>query len=226
MMSTFTAAKFELNEFGATVTYVSPPSSSGPAAARPAPEMPATIGRYEIRGTLGQGGFGAVYRGYDRQLDRQVAIKVPVLKPTKDREGVFLQEARQLAQLKHASIVTVHDVGVHDGVCYIVSEYLDGPDLNHWLGNRTLGWEEAARLTASLADALAVAHARNIVHRDVKPGNIIMTEHGEGFVPVLVDFGLALSDSSAGTLLAKPGLVLGTPNYMSPEQVRGEVHRI
>src|SRR5262245_23999233 len=219
-------AKFVVNEFGETVTYFPRPNSSAPAAARPAPEMPATIGRYDIRGTLGQGGFGAVYRGYDAQLDRQVAIKVPVLTLTKDREGLSLQEARQLAQLKHPSIVTVHDVGVHDGVCYIVSEYLDGPDLNHWLENRTLGWQEAARITASLAEALAVAHARNIVHRDVKPANIIMTESGEGFVPVLVDFGLALSESSAGTLLAKPGLVLGTPNYMSPEQVRGEVHRI
>src|SRR5262249_13049404 len=174
-MSTFCAAKFELNEFGETVTFLSRPNSSAPAPAQPAPEMPATIGRYEIRGPLGQGGFGAVYRGYDAQLDRQVAIKVPVLNPTKDREGLFLQEARQLAQLKHPSIVTVHDVGVHDGVCYIVSEHLDGPDLNHWLENRTLGWQEAARITASLAEALAVAHARNIVHRDVKPANIIMT---------------------------------------------------
>jgi serine phosphatase RsbU (regulator of sigma subunit) len=224
-MSTFGAAKFELNEFGETITYVSRLKSSAPGA-RPEPDTPATIGRYEIRGILGQGGFGAVYRGYDGQLDRHVAVKVPVLKPTKDQEGLFLQEARQLAQLKHPSIVTVHDVGVHDGVCYIVSEYLDGPDLNHWLENRTLGWQEAARITASLAEALAAAHARNIVHRDVKPANIIMTERGEGFVPVLVDFGLALSESSAGSLLAQPGLVLGTPNYMSPEQVRGEVHRI
>jgi serine/threonine protein kinase/serine phosphatase RsbU (regulator of sigma subunit) len=223
--STLRAPKYEVNEFGETVTYVSGLKSSDPAA-RPEPEMPTTIGRYDIRGILGRGGFGAVYRGYDAQLDRHVAVKVPVLKPTKDREGWFLREARQLAQLKHPGIVTVHDVGVHNGVCFIVSEFLDGPDLNHWLQNRTLSWQEAARITATLADALAAAHARNIVHRDVKPANIIMTERGDGFVPVLVDFGLALSELSAGTILAQPGWVIGSPNYMSPEQARGEGHRI
>jgi sigma-B regulation protein RsbU (phosphoserine phosphatase) len=188
--------------------------------------MPTAIGRYEIRGLLGRGGFGAVYRGYDSHLDRQVAIKVPLLKPTKAMEQIFPQEARKLAQLKHPSIVTVHDVGVHEGVCFIVSEYLEGLSLNHWLRSRTVTWQEAATIVAALADALATAHARNIIHRDVKPANIIMTQSADGFVPVLVDFGLALSESSPMAGLTQAGRVSGTPNYMSPEQARGEGNRI
>jgi sigma-B regulation protein RsbU (phosphoserine phosphatase) len=217
-------ADFVLNEFGETVSFL---SASGTArAAVPDPALPATIGRYEIRGQLGQGGFGAVYRGYDRNLDRQVAIKVPLLKPTKAVEDVFPQEARKLAQLKHASIVTVHDVGVHEGVCFIVSEYLEGQNLNRWMQGRAVSWQEAATITATLADALAAAHARSIIHRDVKPANVIMTERADGFVPVLVDFGLALSESSPASLLAQSGRVTGTPNYMAPEQARGEGNRI
>jgi serine/threonine protein kinase/serine phosphatase RsbU (regulator of sigma subunit) len=217
-------ADYVLNEFGETVAYRSPPASSRPSA--PDPEMPAAIGRYEIRGVLGRGGFGAVYRGYDRHLDRQVAIKVPLLKPTKALEELVPQEARKLAQLKHPGIVTVHDVGVHEGVCFIVSEYLDGRNLNDWMKDRTITWPEAATIIATLADALAAAHARGIIHRDVKPANVIMTERADGFAPVLVDFGLALSESAPASLLAAPGLVMGTPNYMSPEQARGEGNRI
>src|SRR5690242_19423494 len=130
------SADFLVNQFGETVTYLSPSASAHASA--PAPAMPTAIGRYDIRGLLGRGGFGAVYRGYDSHLDRQVAIKVPLLKPTKELEQLFPQEARKLAQLKHPSIVTVHDVGVHEGLCFIVSEYLDGQNLNHWMQNRTI----------------------------------------------------------------------------------------
>jgi sigma-B regulation protein RsbU (phosphoserine phosphatase) len=220
-------ADFVVNEFGETVSYPFPSAATQSPA--PAPELviPAAIGRYEVRGLLGRGGFGAVYRGYDRHLDRQVAIKVPLLRPTKALEELFPQEARKLAQLKHPSIVTVHDVGVHDGLCFIVSEYLEGQNLNQWMQNRTVSWQDAATIAATLADALATAHARSIIHRDVKPANVIMSEHPEGFVPVLVDFGLALSESSPGAaVLAEAGRVTGTPNYMSPEQARGEGNRI
>jgi sigma-B regulation protein RsbU (phosphoserine phosphatase) len=215
---------FVVNQFGETVAYRSR-SMSSHASARD-PVMPAAIGRYEIRGLLGRGGFGAVYRGYDRHLDRQVAIKVPLLQASKELEELFPQEARKLAQLKHPSIVTVHDVGVHEGLCFIVSEYLDGRNLNDWLQDRTISWPEAATIAATLADALAAAHARGIIHRDVKPTNVIMTERADGFVPVLVDFGLALSESAPADLLAEPGLITGTPNYMSPEQARGDGNRI
>src|SRR6516164_9029519 len=196
-------ANFVLNQFGETVSY--PPRPASPSAAAPDPVMPAAIGRYEIRGLLGRGGFGAVYRGYDRNLDRQVAIKVPLLNPVPELADVFPQEARKLAQLKHPSIVTVHDVGVQDGVCFIVSEYLDGQNLNQWMQNRTITWPEAATIAATLADALAAAHARGIIHRDVKPANVIMSERADGIVPVLVDFGLALSESAPAGMLAEPG---------------------
>ncbi len=117
--------------------------------------------------------------------------------------------------------------GGEDGKCFIVSEYLPGQDLNKWLKAKgTVTWQEAAGIIATLAESLAAAHARNTVHRDVKPANVIMTEGNDGFVPVLVDFGLALSDASADTALAERGTISGTPNYMSPEQARGEAHRI
>ena len=126
-----------------------------------------------------------------------------------------LREARKLAQLRHPGIVTVYDVGVHDGQVYIVSDYLEGVDLGRWLRENRPSWREAARIVAAVADALAHAHARLIVHRDVKPDNIILTAER---TPVLVDFGLALAEDQAGG--GEKGLVSGTPWYMSPEQRR------
>ncbi len=182
-----------------------------------------SFGRYEVRQTLGTGGFGTVYLGHDTQLDRPVAIKVlhggPRV-PAAQAE-LFLQEARRLARLSHPGIVTVHDVGLHEGQVYIVSDYLDGPDLAEWLKHHVPGWQDAARIVAALADALAHAHSRLTVHRDVKPANVILTpDRG----PVLVDFGLGLDEaaSSGGEL----GVVSGTPAYMAPEQVAGVAHRI
>ena len=132
-----------------------------------------------------------------------------------------LQEARRLAQLRHPGIVAVHDVGVHEGQVYIVSDYLDGPDLGRWLRDHRPAWPEAARIAAAVADALAHAHARLIIHRDVKPANILL---GADRAPVLVDFGLALGEAQAGG--AQKGVVAGTPYYMSPEQAAGTAHRI
>ncbi len=196
-------------------------SSAAPAAACAAP--PPVFGRYEVRRTLGTGGFGAVYLGHDSQLDRPVAIKVlhagPVRSPTESDQSLL--EARKLAKLRHPGIVTVHDVGVHDGQVYIVSDFLDGPDLDRWLSTNRPTWPEAARIAAAVADALAHAHARLIVHRDVKPANILFTADRQ---PVLVDFGLALDEGQAGG--GAKGIVSGTPSYMSPEQVSGTAHRI
>ena len=202
------------------------PQSQG-AVAPPTPEAaaapPVAFGRYEVRRTLGAGGFGTVYLGHDTQLDRPVAIKVlrtgPRVPPA--QAELFLQEARRLARLSHPGIVTVHDVGLHEGQVYIVSDYLEGPDLAEWLKHHVPSWPEAARLVAALALALAHAHSRLTVHRDVKPANIILTpDRG----PVLVDFGLGLDEAVSGG--GELGVITGTPAYMAPEQVAGVAHRI
>src|SRR5689334_12700522 len=161
-----------------------PDPAAGPPGTVPAP--PAAFGRYQVRRALGAGACGAVYLGDDTQLGRPVAIKV--LRGGAGRaqaEGErALQEARRLAQLRHPGIVAVHDVGVQEGQVYIVSDYLDGPDLDRWLRDHRPTWPEAALVAAAVADALAHAHARLIVHRDVKPANILLTAGG---APVLVD---------------------------------------
>lgn len=186
----------------------------------PPPEVPAAFGRYQVRRVLGQGAFGTVYLGYDGQLGRQVAVKTPHRTGDKFRQQ-FLDEARQLAQLRHPGIVTVHDVGLQDDRCYIISAYLEGESLYDWLKRRRPTWQESARIVAALADALAHAHAQRIVHRDLKPSNVILTA---GDTPVLVDFGIAVSEAVAHRGLR--GQLAGTPMYMSPEQAAGEGHRI
>jgi sigma-B regulation protein RsbU (phosphoserine phosphatase) len=214
-----------------TVPNTEPPSDSvdssvsPPHVEEPKPETPTAVGRYEIRTVLGKGGFGAVYQAYDAQLERHVAVKVPLLRKDVNSDD-FLQEARQLAQLTHPSIVTVFDVGIANGACYIVSDFLDGDCLSDWLPQNTPSWQGSAKIVATLAEALAFAHSRGIVHRDVKPANVIMTERTGDVVPVLVDFGLALSQQSAGRTGTRRGDITGTPSYMSPEQARGEGHRI
>jgi serine/threonine protein kinase len=200
-------------------------TSTTPASPVDAPVavMPAAFGRYQVRRVLGSGGFGIVYLGYDAKLDRSVAIKA--LRNRSGKPGTegerFLQEARRLAQLRHPGIVTVHDVGVQEGQLYLVSDYLDGPDLGCWMRENRPNWSESARIVAAVADALAHAHARRIVHRDIKPENILLTVER---VPVLVDFGLALDETKAGGQAR--GIISGTPCYMSPEQVTGAAHRI
>ncbi|MDB5339211.1 MAG: pknB 32 [Planctomycetaceae bacterium] len=187
------------------------------------PALPAAFGRYEVRRALGSGSFGMVYLGHDTQLDRPVAIKVLRVGsdvPRSETEAL-LQEARKLARLHHPGIVTVHDVGTQDGQVFIVSNYLDGQDLAGWLKNNTPNWQETAVIVAAVCDALAHAHAHLTIHRDVKPANIILTANR---TPVLVDFGLALDESSAGG--HELGLIAGTPAYMAPEQVAGTAHRI
>jgi serine/threonine protein kinase/tetratricopeptide (TPR) repeat protein len=204
-----------------------PGALTGPAIPRPglspAAPPPAAFGRYEVRKRLGEGAFGAVYLGHDTQLDRPVAIKVfrggsDVPAAEADR---LMREARRLARLRHAGIVAVHDVGTQDGQVFIVSDYLDGEDLARWLKRHSPTWQQTAVIVAAVAEALAHAHAQLTIHRDVKPANILMTSDGN---PVLVDFGLALDDASAGA--AELGVIAGTPTYMAPEQVAGKAHRI
>jgi class 3 adenylate cyclase/tetratricopeptide (TPR) repeat protein len=190
-------------------------------AAAPAKQrLPKFFGRYQVRELRGRGGFGEVYIGFDPQLNRQVAIKVPRLNG-KLAEQKFLLEARQLAQLNHPGIVTVYDAGVQDRKFYIVSDYIQGISLNDWLNNYQPTWREATRIIVAIADALAYSHAHRTIHRDVKPDNIILQDNK---TPVLVDFGLAISDETPGE--AELGCISGTPVYMSPEQAAGIGHRI
>ncbi len=195
-------------------------SREGPPAPPGGAPAPAAFGRYQVCDFRGRGGFGEVYLGHDPQLNRPVAIKV--LRPRASGAAEkFLQEARQLAQLSHPGIVTVYDAGVQDGRPYIVSDYLSGVSLHEWLAHHRPTWQESARIVAAVADALAYAHARRTVHRDVKPDNIILKD---GTTPVLVDFGLAISDATSPE--AEVGHVSGTPLYMAPEQAAGKGHRI
>jgi serine/threonine protein kinase/predicted ATPase len=202
---------------------LTPHSTVGPEKKGDSPAVPTAFGRYRVLNALGAGGFGAVYLAHDSQLDRPVAIKVlhgsaGALQTGAER---LLSEARRLARLSHPGIVTVHDVGMDGERLYIVSDFLEGPDLGQWLERNRPSWQEAVRIVVSVADALAHAHTRLIVHRDVKPANIILTtDRG----PVVVDFGLGLDDAGAGG--AELGVVCGTPAYMAPEQVAGVAHRI
>jgi serine/threonine protein kinase len=185
-------------------------------------KLPDKIGRYRIEKLLGKGGFGRVYLAHDEQLQRLVTIKVPhanrVARP-EDAE-LYLAEARTVASLEHPHIVPVYDVGTTtDCPFFVVSKYVEGDDLKTRIKESRLPYQQVAELVATVAEALHHAHKRGLVHRDVKPGNILIDSDGK---PHVVDFGLALKEEHVG----KGPKYAGTPAYMSPEQVRGEGHRV
>jgi WD40 repeat protein/tRNA A-37 threonylcarbamoyl transferase component Bud32 len=182
------------------------------------------FGKFEVIEVVGQGAYGTVYKAHDTQLGRTVAVKVPRARELAGPQEMdrFLREARSVAQLRHPAIVPIHEVGQADGVPYLVSDFVCGVTLADLLSARRLSFREAAELIASVADALQYAHARGIVHRDVKPSNIMIGEDG---TPHLMDFGLAKREAGEVTMTIE-GQVLGTPAYMPPEQARGESHAV
>jgi len=178
--------------------------------------------RYELDEQLGRGAFGSVWRGHVRDTGEKVAVKVLLEELAVDPDVVtrFLRERTALVNLRHRSLVAVRDLVVEGDVLALVMQLVDGPDLRAYLrGRGTLGPEEAALLVADVADALAVAHSANIIHRDVKPANVLLMPEAGGFRPLLTDFGIArLADAPSVTRTSQ---VVGTPYYLSPEVISG-----
>ena len=188
-----------------------------------------TIGQYKVVERLGEGGMGVVYKARDTKLDRTVAIKVlpPELVADAGRNARFIQEAKAASALNHPNIVTIHDIVSHQAGECIVMEYIEGRPLALLIAQKEMRLSEILRIAAQTADAVAAAHTAGIIHRDLKPANVMVT--GSGLVKV-VDFGLAKLVSGpggpVGVTMTMPrtdqGTVVGTPGYMSPEQVRGQ----
>ena len=181
-----------------------------------------SITGFAIKNVLGEGGMARVYLANDLQLDRPVAIKVMGAEISNDDEFRlrFDDEGKTVAQFRHQNIVAVHTSGEVDGMKYIVMEYAAGGTLTSKLDGGSVNVQVAVRIAHDMADALAYSHARGIVHRDFKPGNILFTEDG---VPVLSDFGVARSSSPNRSAKTQLGIIIGAPRYMAPEQAFGEV---
>jgi len=182
-----------------------------------------TINRYHIIEQLGEGGMATVYKAFDTRLERQVAIKL-IRREAFSREifsqvlARFEREAKALAQLSHPNIVKVYDYGEYKGSPYLVMEFVPGGTLKQHTG-KAIPWSEAVRLLLPVAKALQYAHDEKIIHRDIKPGNILITSRGE---PMLSDFGIAkILENTTATTLTGTGVGIGTPEYMAPEQGMG-----
>ncbi len=182
-----------------------------------------SLGRYHLIMVIGTGSFGIVYLAYDEELDRKVAIKVPrpnrFEKPSNSSE--YVAEARTVASLSHPNIVPVYDLGTtEEGLIYVVSKYIEGRTLSERIKTSPLSYGESAEMLCKIARALEHAHERRLIHRDLKPGNILIETVSS--TPYLTDFGLAIREED-GRLRHE---IAGTPAYMSPEQFRGEGHRL
>jgi len=184
--------------------------------------LPMSFGRFELVALIGRGAFGAVYRAYDPQLVRDVAIKIPKPRMVETRSQVnrFLREARAGAKLTHRNICPIYDVGEHQGSYYIVMGYIAGTPLSDFIKPQNpIPETTAARLVLKLTAALAEAHRQGIIHRDLKPSNIIIDERRRE--PIILDFGLAKDLLNPDAQTTVTGEILGTPAYMSPEQAHG-----
>ena len=184
------------------------------------------LGQYQVIEALGEGGMASVYRAHDKRLDRDVAIKV--ILPGFSHSVAFLKrferEARSIAKLTHTNIVGVINYGSDEGIPYLVMEYVSGGTLKDLLG-KPIPWKKAAQMLVPIAKALEYAHRKNIIHRDIKPGNFLVTDSGDLMIS---DFGIAKTLDEDLTKLTGTGVSVGTPAYMSPEQgLQKEVdHRV
>jgi predicted Ser/Thr protein kinase len=189
-------------------------------------ELPEKFGRYRVVRCLGQGSMGAVYLADDTQLERPVALKIPKFTDNDDEEltARFYREARAAALLRHANLCPVYDVGEIDGVRYLSMAYIEGRPLSEVLSDGgPLDGRAAATFVLKLARALEAAHARSVIHRDLKPANIMIDAHQE---PIIMDFGLARQLNKEDSRLTQDGMLMGSPAYMSPEQVEGDAERM
>lgn len=183
--------------------------------------QPRQLGPFSLKRHVGRGGFGDVWDAFDTKLERRVALKTP-----RDRDvdpshiRLFLREARAVAQIDHPNVVRVYDQGEVNGRAYIASEFVDGPTLSRWVKWHEVDATQAARICRDIAEGLAAAHTAGVVHRDLKPGNVLMSADD---VPKIVDFGLA-KRLDGTTTIGQPGTIMGTFAYMSPEQARGNQH--
>lgn len=175
-------------------------------------------GRYQIVNELGKGSMGVVYLAHDPQIDRKVALKVLRQDRLGDEAFVqrFLQEAKAIGRLSHSGIVTVYDVGQDQGTIYIAMEFLEGTPLHRVMEGKALSPKEIIRLGIQVAESLDYAQQKGIVHRDIKPSNILVDANGQ---TKITDFGIAHIEDPAASVQTQAGEILGTPAYMSPEQV-------
>ena len=200
-----------------------PARSTGPVVVRTGAGVPATLGRYHVVKELGRGAMGVVYLGKDPTIQRFVAIKTMRLDEIDNDEDLkefrnrFFREAESTGRLSHPNIVTVYDAGEQDGLAYIAMEYLEGTLLSCYCQKSTiLPAKQSLQIVATVADALDYAHSQGVVHRDVKPANIMILK--QRLVKVM-DFGIAKMASASKT---QTSMILGTPRYMSPEQATGK----
>ncbi len=178
-------------------------------------------GRYDIVGELGKGSMGVIYRAHDPQIDRAVALKVLRQDRVTSEDFIqrFFKEAKAIGRLSHPNIVTVFDVGQDQGTLYIAMEFLEGSPLDRVIQEKRLSLEEIVDIGVQVAEALDYAHGQGIIHRDIKPANIILTASGQARI---TDFGIARIEDPSATQQTQAGEILGTPSYMSPEQVMSQ----
>ncbi len=208
-------------------TVVRSDDASSPTGEKPPPQaLPSQFGRYHITRTLGKGGMGVVYLAHDSQLDRNVALKVPHFDRDENPDVIdrFYREARAMGTLNHPNLCSVYDVGEHDGLHFLTMAFIEGEELSALIKDPQKSEKlNVADIVRKVALALEEAHQAGLVHRDLKPSNIMIDRRGE---PVVMDFGLARRNRQGEAEITQNGAIVGTPAYMSLEQIQGDAQHI